>query len=625
MNKLVKKTKCIRGISSLVSDVKNTYERIVLLVGDTESVRGRPYTIQLYDGKEVFFKYTNTDNILKDFVKYVDKKCKVNFKNIIYFHNLEFDIMMLFKKYTKEIYEQGTTAFLSVYGYDFEIFMGSVSFITMRSKKNENKIIHILDAMRFTMLGLENSAEAFGLKYHKLKTPEGLGERELKTKEFEEYAKQDVIVLYEIAKKILEFHKMFSLSPTVSIAQFSMSVFRKNYLSKGQVIQFPPKECVELAERSYHGGKNFYKYLKPKFFENATEVDINSSYPYACLFLPSLLRGKGRFLKTDEVDLSGNTVGVYEIDGYIKNDIPLIYDDSFNPVFGEFSNIAVTTWDIISAVEHADKFEYKVKRGWIFVDYSDYNPFKQFIMDIYEKRKLNQNNPDLKIIYKYILNSFYGKFIQANLIEDYAWSPTDIMDEETKKIIDEYMKKHKVKIDYRFDSAVNKFVLLEKEYEAGIQYNPFLATMITSYARYYLSKLEKILNGFHSATDSVKTTIKVPDNMLSDNLGGLKKVVEGKCYVFRNKLYLHYAKDFNNCKHKPDQIPDWMWDGDQHLCKFALHGYHGDLQTLVKHRVQLLHSSEMDYTYTKVVKLREGVKQGLETGDFIVRNDKLRL
>ncbi len=618
MKKKVIKTLCVQGIKK--NHRSYTEKRgLNIIAGDTETYKGNAWTIQLYNGEDLLFQYVNNDNILDIFIKYIEKHCKVKEQNIVYFHNLEYDLMILFRKFIEKIYRDGTYCEINYKGWFFEIYTGKVNYIIMKKPvcKKNSILVYIYDAMAFTQMGLDRSLTAFGINAKKIRTPEGLGVKKLKTKEFEEYAKNDVKVLYLLAKKIIEMHKVFDITPSVSIAQFSMKVFRHDYLREQDKIMFPPEKCVELSERSYHGGKNFYLYNEPRLFENAIEIDINSSYPYACLFLPSMI--KGRYVETKKY--TDKYVGVYEISGKIKSKYPILFDDEFKPIQNEFKNICATIWDIKGALEYADEFDFKVHSGYIFIDESDYNPFEHFVLDIYEKRKQVREQKDLNLIYKYILNSFYGKFIQTNENDKYFY--LDKLNEDEKNELDKIINQTQKDIHYYYDTKLKQFVVKEKKYEAGLYYNPFIATLITSFARYNLLRLEYKYNSFHSATDSIKTISKIDKKELSNELGGCKIEVEGKCFVFRNKLYLHFAKDFSNCNHKPDEVK--YWDDGQHLSKYALHGYIGTLDTLVKNRYNLLEKREMEYNYTKVVKLREGFKRGLPVADFLNFKEKLIL
>ncbi len=591
-----------------------------VIAGDTETYKGDAWTLQLYNGSEMFFDYVNNENILDKFLEYIEKTCFVSRENIVYFHNLAFDLMILFRKFVEDIYRQGSYCKVEYKGWQFEIYSKKVNFVKMiKSKsKNHNISVHILDSMAFTQAGLDKSLKAFSIEADKLPLPKGLGKKKLKTKEFEKYAKNDVIVLYKLARKIIDMHKVFNITPSVSIAQFAMKVFRHNYIKGNDNILFPPAKCVEISEKSYHGGKNFYLYDKPKLIKNAIEIDINSSYPYACMFLPSLI--KGRYIEVDEFDK--NNYGVYRISGYIKSKYPILYTDDFKRIDGKFENICVSYWDIKSALEFAEKFEYKVELGYVFLDEGDYNPFQNFVKDIYAKRKQFKEQKDMNTIYKYILNSFYGKFIQVNEIQSFAYTD-EKMNEPVKKYLNEFIDKSGVNLHYYYDSKLNQCVMKKTEYEAGLYYNPFIATLITSCARYNLLKLEYKYNSFHSATDSIKTEQKVNENEFSSELGKCKVVVEGRCFAFRNKLYLHFAKDFSNCNHKPDEVK--YWDKGQHLCKYALHGYRGSLDDLYKNRYKLLKDRKMNYKYTKVIQLREGFKRGLPIADFVEMDEVLTL
>lgn len=618
MKKKVKlNSNCIKGISKAIKG----FSEYNIIACDTETIKGEPYTLQMYDGENILFQYVNADNILDVFINFIEEYGYKKRINVCYFHNLtDFDLTILFRKYLKELYKGGTEIEINHNGNIFLIFKSNNICFINGYLKNGYKV-KILDSMSFTQLSLQKSLEAFNINKSKLERPENLGSEKLNTEEFRKYAINDVIVLYDLVKKIKEFHKIFDVSISVSIAQFSMKVFRKNYLKKNEIIDFNPR-LIEIAERSYHGGKNYYAYKEPKLFENLTEIDINSSYPYAVSILPSFVKG---YTKVKSVkNFNGNLFSLFRIKGKIKSSRPMLFSDDFKEIQGDFDDVCITGYELDGIIKYAEVFDFSVIEGYEIIDEYNESPFKRFINDLYQKRleMKKEGNKGMETIYKYILNSFYGKFIQTNEVKQVEFI-SDLDDKkysELKQII-ESMKNMGIEIHGCRDKFLNEIAVRIKEWHAGLYYNPVVATFITSIARRRLLDLEMKFKSIHSATDSIKTEMKVEGG--TSELGGYKKEVEGRCFIFRNKLYLHFAKDFSNCKHKPEEVK--YWDNGQHLCKYALHGYRGSLEDLYKNRYKLLKERRMEYEYTKVVKLKEGLKQGLIVNDFIRKSEILNL
>jgi len=106
-------------------------------------------------------------------------------------------------------------------------------------------------------------------------------------------------------------------------------------------------------------------------------------------------------------------------------------------------------------------------------------------------------------------------------------------------------------------------------------------------------------------------------------LGGLKVETFGRCYAFRNKLYLHFAKSDRFCKHDLSKIK--IWDGEQHLCKFGLHGFKGSEIDLFKARHKILKGEAYKYSYNHIVGLREGFRRKEVICDMVKRHEILQL
>jgi len=70
--------------------------------------------------------------------------------------------------------------------------------------------------------------------------------------------------------------------------------------------------------------------------------------------------------------------------------------------------ILYVTLDELKAYENT-KY-YKILESWQFIPNSNYCPFKQFIEELYEKRReLKKNEDPRQLPIKLILNSIYGK------------------------------------------------------------------------------------------------------------------------------------------------------------------------------------------------------------------------
>jgi hypothetical protein len=202
------------------------------------------------------------------------------------------------------------------------------------------------------------------------------------------------------------------------------------------------------------------------------------------------------------------------------------------------------------------------------------NPFAEFV-DFFFKLKDTAKNPTEKLLAKIILNSLYGKMIQTIESEDGNVKNIRVLKEDTS-----------YKANYIFDADSGVFIENKGSniFQAGGMFNPFIATLITGFARAYLHRLEHKYKALHSSTDSVKTIIPCIEDK---RLGGIKIECVGKCILFRNKLYLHYNQA-----------------GE--LKKYALHGFIGRPEQLLK-----LFKQKKNFYYTKhLYKVREAFRQG---------------
>ena len=79
-----------------IQPLKNSYpENSNLIVFDTETESretGEPYLLNFYDGNSTSYLRVNKETILKCFTEYLNAHCPKARSNILFAHNLEFDI-----------------------------------------------------------------------------------------------------------------------------------------------------------------------------------------------------------------------------------------------------------------------------------------------------------------------------------------------------------------------------------------------------------------------------------------------------------------------------------------------------------------------------------------------------
>ena len=600
---MIKNVQITRFVREGLSATKKGFAKRYKLFGcDTETCNGEPLSLQIYDGKDVFFAWVNKKTILDTFLNYIKDNIDKQHTNIFYFHNLAFDLAVIL--YSKLDYFANKAHLKTDYKeFEIECLYGSTNFMKIRYQKT---MCWVVDSLAFMGGGsLEKWAKTLNLTYKKMEHPKGLGDTDYSKlsdksklkKYFIEYAKTDVLTEYELGNWIVEQHKKYDVSLAVSSANFSAKVFRKTYLPIDDKIPFPPKECVRDCMLSYHGGRNGYYWNNPAIFENCCELDISSSYPYAMVSIPNFVECE--YIRVKKY-INGYA-GIYNIVGrfskckyppFFRHDLTQFCDN-------EDFNVWITSYELLEAIKDGTLKEgrYKIVDGWIVKPSSRNpdNPFKKFVWEFYNKKEIKGLDKGERQMYKLILNSLYGKFIQTNLDEDRI--EFDKKNNSGNFLISNFIHENKDGSMEVVNNATDKHYFI-----AGGLFQPFIATLITGFGRAYLHRLEHKYQAIHSSTDSVKFNAdrlpkdklesyqrKLEGNKDKGVLGDVCVEVIGKCIILRNKLYLHYNQEGV-------------------IEKQAFHGFAGRTQELLN----VLSSKDCNYTVNKIMKVRESFRQGLK-------------
>lgn len=552
-------------------------ENVLLFGADTETVNGEAHTLQVTGVDGSFLYYVNKHTIFTTFVEHIDARLKRGHTAAVYFHNLNFDLPVLFSREKLKLW-QGSQFEVERDGW--KCYVNCEKRFFAKLSKQNNKRIQIIDSFGFLPTSLARVSESLGLNLPKLEKPEGLGTLPLRTPEFEAYAKRDADIDFHFARWIENIHRQYNIKLTVSLPQMGAYIFKSMFLRKGDVIEFPPMNVVKPSLLSYHGGKNGF-YVKPGVYKNCSEIDINSAYPYAMKQLPSFLKGTYACVKRFVPELCG----VYRISGRINCPYNLLFDHGFKPVSGEFKNLWVTGYEIAEGLKY-NELEIDDIFGHVWVPDAEEtrNPFGDYVDYFYQKRQETPKSDPMSNFFKLAMNANYGKLIQC--VEK-----REEVDIDTPDFNVNVGKDGKLKIEERV-----------KNFTAGGMFQPFIASQITAKVRVMLHGLEHRFKAIHAATDSIKTLEPIVGG--SKALGDYKLEVTGTCVLLRNKLYLHYAKDFSHCGHKPGD-PGVIHKNGEHLCKFALHGFTGrvgDLDRLISTRTQT-------YEVKHLYKIREAIRQ----------------
>ena len=386
-----------------------------------------------------------------------------------------------------------------------------------------------------------------------------------KDKYFMEYAKQDVLLLWEVAQSILELHSKFDISICVSLPQLGSKIFKHHFME--HTIPLPHKGIIYASLYSYHGGKNLCN-VEKGMYKNVYSYDIVSAYPFAMHSFPSFSY-LDKYYKVTYIHTfkTINPYGIYKISGEAKNcKYPILYSHDYLPLKGFFEKVWVSGFELKEALRNRE-----VKLSSMFGYAYDYksdkrsSPFEKYVDHFFKEK--NNSEGVIKHQNKLLLNSLYGKFIQTI--------------------------KHKGEIFYDVDQDK---IINNSTVEGTGMFHPFIASLITGHTRAYIHKLEHLTNSMHTSTDSVKSFKKIPDKLLGDKLGQLKIECFGDCLIWRSRLYVHWNGKREN--------------GD--IKKYALHAFRGSKEQLI----EMFDTNTHTYTYKKMNKLKESIKRGLQVNAF---------
>lgn len=496
---------------------RKLFKSCSVIGGDTETVRGLPYTFQLFTPKRQALEYVSSRNIFERFLNCLDSFTSDE-QSFIYFHNLEFDLPILFYPFLQYFRDSQFT--LSSSGFKAEFLYGKVNHCNIWLG---NKRFELIDSFAYFKTSLANVAKMLGVE-EKLKKPRKIGEIKYTGKEktlFEKYAMRDAVITYHAGMAIQEWHSKEEISNSISAPQMAAKIF-KQLIPVNCIIPANPPELSDAAVLSYHGGKNLMT-CEPGIYKNVYLYDINSAYPYAFTMLPN-------FLNCDYDYISGNSKlafrkrqsGIYNISGHSGINIynPL-RDHNFKVVTGDFSEIWVTSYELETMLRHKMLREYQIHEAFVVIPKERFNPLKEFALKFYSLKQKSSGVE--REFYKIILNSLYGKFVQ---------STTNNLDEDVNN---------------------------ETVYQAGGLWNPLLGSLITGYVRAYLTELEIKWKSLHSSTDSIMTQKKINT---STKLGDISLKEHGTALILRPKFYL-------------------IWNQNKNITSYATHGYHGYLPPLI--------------------------------------------
>jgi len=420
--------------------------------------------------------------------------------------------------------------------------------------------ILMIDTLNFFKMPLSALATAFNLEKGSVDF------RHVKEKSLEDYCKNDVYILNEVMRKwrnVLLENNFGAFKPT--IASQALAIFKQLYLNE-PIKTNQGLNQKQLERQAYYGGRTEAAFIG-NYQGKIWNLDINSAYPsvmrdnkFPVEFVKECLKPK--IEDVTNLDNKHCCFAEVEIDTR-KPYYPKHENDRLLFPVGRF-----VTWlcepELKVAIEN--KHVRRIKR--LFV-YKARLLFKDYVTELYRKRRaaIENQNPALALIYKYLLNSLYGKFGEYRK----EWQPKrengghadgseyvgDIESLTVKKVIHfggleyEYVKK---------EGATHSF--------------PLISAFVTSYLRVKMLQAMQIAgnrNWIYCDSDSLYVTDLGKHNLdpfISDSkLGywkiekiGINMVIRGlKDYLFAGEEKLKgVPKDSKQLDKNTYEIMQWQ-------------------------------------------------------------------
>jgi hypothetical protein len=557
----------------------------IIYGADTETVNGEPNTLQFYseDNNCSDIYFVNKSTALKTFLKWCEKRRRGSL-HVVYIHNLKFDLIELLYGSHHKLIENGGNFEFAVNDWSVTGVYGTPTFAVL--SKGHNLTIQLIDSFSFYRGSLASAADLFCPDLPKLKRPRDLGQHRITAKDTAhvEYAMRDAVISYHIGKSIEAIHNEFDIRQTVSVADLSATIFRHAFLD--YTIPQPSQDIVSDALDSYHGGKNNLT-VGPGWYREVTSIDLKSAYPGAMHKLPAF--SDSRLYKRYKPTKSriGNVpdYGVYSVSGNIRVCAwPVLFAHDFVPLQGDIQSVCVHGLELNEALRSGEFKPTRIEGSYYDAEKDNQVPaMRNFVEHFY---KLKESEPDKvkRYMYKVILNSLYGKFIQT--------------------------RKRSLKCYVDIDSGK---MTEASELVAGGMFHPFIASAITADCRARIHKLEHDNKALHTATDGIFTQLKKPKGVKAHpRIGEAAVDAKGDLLLVRNKLYILYG---------PNGTFDSRSFEGKKIIKYALHGFQGTVWDLER----LVSTGRRKYKANHVNQLRESIKRGLQPNLFVERDYNLKV
>lgn len=489
-------------------------------------------------------------NNIDDFMKW----CEKHPQSVVYFHNLKFDGTFILSWLLEnnfpiedKLLTHSKRGFSTLIGDMGEFYQIKVNFAP-------NKQITFYDSLKLIPLTVKKIAEAFELPIQK----EVIDYNNYDiTEEKLSYVHNDVRI---VAMALKFFREQGHYRMTIGSNAYHS--FTDNYADARRMFPRLDKEFIEYWREAYRGGRTQVNPLyENKIVSNVKRYDINSMYPYLMADMPLPY---GKPIKMSKAGTCRFELYVVKISFKLKpNHMPTLLKshslynkagETYYTDSGTILTLKISNIDLELMKRHYDIYVLKYVEIWGFktIRYV----FNDWVREHYKAK--SEAKGGLRLVYKLILNSLYGK---------YGSRPTG-----------------RNKIPFLEDGILT--YKLSEEHDMGIYYLP-VAIAITSWAHKMIDDaiVETGYENFvYCDTDSVHTLGSIPEEWIDNKeLGKFKfEGLEEIAKYVRQKTYI-YKQDGKwelTCAGMPQGVKDYLIreNGDDVINTFTI-GLHVDLDS----------------------------------------------
>lgn len=395
--------------------------------------------------------------------------------------------------------------------------------------------------------------------------------------EFKEYAIQDSVILHQaVYNATMQYINRYktNISTCVSTSSLSLKIFRNTFMvtnptpeepglvindkdSNGVNIPILNRKLDHFIRTGYYGGATDYYQA---YAEKVYHYDINSLYPAAMLNVMPL--------NPIAFHEDGSTINLDHFFGFILAEIecnPSLVEKPVLPI--KCQGKTIFPYGKWLGVYFSEELKAVLPLGYRIKiikaqEFSKANLFDKYIDHFYNLKK-NAKTPGERYIAKLHLNTLYGVFGRSqNLLKTININRKDIkqflLTNSIHNIINIDNNKAVLIVNSNLDTDIIKelnIVLSQHnskitDNEVLVKSNVAIAAAVTSYAR--ISMIPYKLSPYvcYTDTDSVFTTMPLPDHLVGDGLGQMKDELNGgvieQAYFLGIKKYGYWLfKDGN--------------------------------------------------------------------------------